>query len=514
MTEPAAEIKDAEGDDEEFVDHFVAVRMLPDGRLGFPLWIGAHVSVQLLSLALWVALFGLSLLFAAGIGALHLGALFQISDEDAEFAMEFAPVAWRALAAAIVLGLALVAALWAMLTVAARKLPSDFRFAGTPARRPPRRETARQTRREAAARARRSGWIGFFVGFALCTAVGAVIVAVVLPSAAPWEEGISLLEHLGRLLLTALFGFCAIAAGAGIFILGWLLLMTAGFLRAALASRLLPSRARVKVVVDATPAPPPRLPRRAEPGETPSPSLLAYLFADRILEPDGALGLAAPVPCTDRQVEAADLAAVLFAVAFWSLRERGAVRLELGRRRLLVGRRRLEVTRIRAESRVSLEGAVMDMPNTDPDALVDEDTSGKPGPLGNVRDVICAWFKTTCEDPEWKVVSMVLQEAAELGLASQDGEQERHRLHCDAVTAERAAFDAFAARWRRFEEGEAAICSALRRECASGIRWTRSYPEVSGLIRSTVTMALWLRGRSSRPWPQHSEDAEARALGV
>lgn len=505
MVGPTSEIKDADGDEEEFVDHFVALRMLPNGRLGLPLWMGAHLSVQLLNLALWILAFAIGILLTAGISALGVGVLFDIGKEEAEVATEAAPFAWKATATAIILGLACAAAIWATLAIAARNVPATFSFPHTAARRPRRREVARQTRRQAAARARRSGWIGFLTGLAVCIAVGSVIIALTLPSMVSWEGGISLLAHVGRLLFAAILGSAAVGTGMGVLILGWLLLMTAGLIRAASATRLLPGRARVKVVVDSVPQPWRPQPVRAKPGDTPSPSLLTYLYADRLPVSSSSLGVAAPVPCTNRQVKAIDLSATLFAVAFWSLREQDTLRLRLGRRRFPLGRRRLEVTRIRTERRLGLEGVAMDVPNIDPDAWVDEDTTGKPGALGSVRDVIGVWFKTARDDPEWKVVVTVLKEAAELGLVSREEEKDRYRLHCDAIAREKGAFDAFAERWRRFEQEEPAICSALRRECASAIRGARSLPEAGGPVSFIIAMGLWLQERSSWPWPQSAD---------
>jgi len=63
--------------------------------------------------------------------------------------------------------------------------------------------------------------------------------------------------------------------------------------------------------------------------ESPTPSLLLYLFADRVLGrgrmPFGRVAL----PCRDTKVRGRQLADNLLATAYWSLMEQGLVRLEL-----------------------------------------------------------------------------------------------------------------------------------------------------------------------------------------
>jgi hypothetical protein len=73
--------------------------------------------------------------------------------------------------------------------------------------------------------------------------------------------------------------------------------------------------------------------------QPPSPSLLVYLFADRIFQQGGRLTWKMRVPCKDDvTVAAKDLAAGLLAVSFLSLREQGIIRLEpFQKKKLFVG---------------------------------------------------------------------------------------------------------------------------------------------------------------------------------
>ena len=73
--------------------------------------------------------------------------------------------------------------------------------------------------------------------------------------------------------------------------------------------------------------------------QPPSPSMLVYLFADRIFQQGGRLTWKMRVPCKDDvTVAAKDLAAGLIAVSFLSLREQGFIRLEpFEKQKLFVG---------------------------------------------------------------------------------------------------------------------------------------------------------------------------------
>jgi hypothetical protein len=245
---------------------------------------------------------------------------------------------------------------------------------------------------------------------------------------------------------------------------------------------------------------------------TPTPSLLVYLFADRLLPSDTIVRLGAPVPCSTAQVKMTDLSRTLLAVTFWSLRERGLIELQLvRRRRLLLGSKwGIAVQRLDVEPAFGLERAFMTLPNIDPDAYVDQDTSGLPGPLGDVSEVLSSWFAGGHEDPEWKVVETVLGEAEQVGLLKRRGEHSKSTtvVSCAAISEQRPRYDAFENAWRDFQRSERTLHAQLLHACGRGIAGARSYPEGDTIDWKWV--AAWLfrsHARVTRPWPESERDA-------
>jgi hypothetical protein len=485
------------GDDEEFADHFVALRL--QGRWGTCKWVAAHALTLLVALAGFVAFVSLSLVIADLF--FSVGITGEYSEEDVAVTRESAPTALRLLLIALAVGIPAFAAAAGVLASAGRRLGRGFRLPPPVPRPIPARP--RLTRREAAARARRSGWGGGAAILLASLVPGCILIALEWPDLVPWAAGISLLARLGRAVLVVLLGLAALATLLAVACLLYLVLMIAGWIRSGMAGWLLPERARLRLPPGEATAPRLPPPSPAEPGAPASPSLLAYLFADRMVEADSPGRLGAPVPCAETEVAAAGLAATLLAVAFWDLRERGAVRLEPGRRRLPLLRRRIEVTRLREEMRPGLAGKAMRVPNADPEAFEGEDTSGKAGPLGDVPSVVGGILDPS-DDPEWAIVAVVLEEGRELGLfaAGGDGQGQPLRANCGAIAREEEAFRTFAAGWRRFEQDDRELARALRRECATSIRRLRTYPEAGGPFSLALQMAMRTSERADRPWPR------------
>lgn len=196
-----------------------------------------------------------------------------------------------------------------------------------------------------------------------------------------------------------------------------------------------------------------------------------------------------------------DLTAHVLAVAFWSLAKRRAIDVTLTHSARL-RRRRVQVVRLRRERSRSIEGAIMTVPNIDPDAFVDDDTAGLPGPLGDVPSVL-AQILQSGEDPEWGIIEMVLDDGEDCGLvvpAERPGK--RRGIDCRAVTEHRDSFDRLRTGWLASVSEAPRLHRQLLKDCRKAISNAREYPEADGPLRMIASLVFRISNRADRPWPR------------
>jgi hypothetical protein len=227
-----------------------------------------------------------------------------------------------------------------------------------------------------------------------------------------------------------------------------------------------------------------------------SASSLLYLFADRVLDPLTdkwrRLALGIPVPSGDAQVDMFALAQLLLASAFWSLRVRGLVDLELvaaspdsrdsvwRRLRRLRGRRTDEIMlHVVGEAPLAgLEEAVM--------------TRLRVGDTISVSAQIGRWLGMPCTDAVFRVIEAVSAEGASRGLREPaEGSNSTHArwLDCTAETCCEAAGERVAAlepdffetvaQWNVFAAGEPELCCGLLHTCFDAVRERQFVPSLN-----------------------------------
>ena len=194
-----------------------------------------------------------------------------------------------------------------------------------------------------------------------------------------------------------------------------------------------------------------------------------YLFADRIVARDTPWTVGTKVPCTATKVRHNALAETMFAVAFFTLRRDGSVRLAATHTKVVFRQRPdVIVDPLAAAQRSGLEGA----------ALASLTVAGE----DRVSEVIRRWFGKQVESPWHDVILVGVEEAAALGylapvgagrggagqkLVGRDGLLEPV---CQRITELAASFEDLAARWHRFERQEPELHGALCQACRRGIR--------------------------------------------
>ncbi len=491
--------------DDETRDHFAPLLRWRRRWLARPVWCLSH------ALAFVIGVAGSAAILA--LAGLVMGVAFRLgvpaittSEEDVELLKDSVPTALRVLLASSAVLFVARLALSQLLKRVAPHLPPG------PDAGPPGRPSLRETRRQFQARTRLESRRILLIGSILTLLAGSLAMAVLAPSTVPWEGGISLLARAARLLGLVALGLVTLIFVFGALLFVLVIVLLAGMVGETYASRFLPAyapAAEEAANAASLPLPPPK-------PQEPSPSLLVYLFADRLLRSDTALKLGAPVPCSDQEVRMTDLATTSLAAAFWNLGERDAFRLRATTRRrlLLFKRTRVEVERLRAERLPGLEGRLMEVPSEDPDAYVDEDTSGRPGPLGDVRAAVQSWLSGGREDPEWAIVAELVDEAEALGVVEtgeEDADGGESKIRCSEVTAAEAPFEVFEACWRQFGEDEPVLRSLLLRECGKAIAGSRVYPETEGPIRMTLAWLFRAHSRATRPWPRSVADETRQA---
>ena len=209
--------------------------------------------------------------------------------------------------------------------------------------------------------------------------------------------------------------------------------------------------------------------RRRRP--VPSVSTLLYLFANRLVPRDTALTMGVEVPCAGVKVQRRPLAEIMFAAAFFSLRQQSLVQLSVGTRKVwFVTTGAVTVTRVGEGERSGLEGVVL------------QHLTGGPG--DHVYDIIRRWLPTSVVDPWDRVIEHGVQEAAALGyLVKVDAHRGRvgafllgdTRLEgdCERIAALGRQYERFATHWQYFCRSERDLCRQLMKACAKAIESRR-----------------------------------------
>jgi hypothetical protein len=200
----------------------------------------------------------------------------------------------------------------------------------------------------------------------------------------------------------------------------------------------------------------------------PSVPLVAYLFATRLLPERHRTPHGTHIPCTHEWVPTQPLAVLLFASAFWSLRNRGLIAMEVdgnSSNGLIAHHQDVSVRRLASESRPGLEGAVMDH-------LEDE---------GTLCDVVCRWSGDGSTDPWHDTVHEEVAEALEWGylrevpnnggvIARFLWRESELEPNCGRIRSLEAEFGHFSTEWSRFRDREAPLHDRLNAECMRSLR--------------------------------------------
>lgn len=191
-----------------------------------------------------------------------------------------------------------------------------------------------------------------------------------------------------------------------------------------------------------------------------------YLFADKFAPKDKAMTAGIEVPCKDFKVQRKPLAGLVFAAAFFGLREQGLLGLEVVQKKILfVKTAQVVAKRLRDEARSGLEGAVM--------ALVDSQGD-------RVKSIVYKWFGRDTFDPWHRVVSASAEEAVERGfIKAVDTERgkvaglvlgkTRLEPDCSAISGLESAANDFVTKWQSFQSSEPDLYKELLEECSTGI---------------------------------------------
>ncbi len=196
-------------------------------------------------------------------------------------------------------------------------------------------------------------------------------------------------------------------------------------------------------------------------GTTISPFIAAFLAADQIAKPGGAMN-AIRAPVTDAKVNFSDVCAKMFAYAFLCLLDDGAVDITLTNRKALFGTKNQALIQKKRETTpvsgcASLLAAVRD---------------GK-----SVRDAVYACLGKSSPSPWKQVVQTAFKEASAAGLLVAAGDGIGTAFtglpKMRPVPEQQAEIAAIASgcaqRWKRFEDEHADLAQQLVTECYGGI---------------------------------------------
>ena len=198
----------------------------------------------------------------------------------------------------------------------------------------------------------------------------------------------------------------------------------------------------------------------------PSGSTLLYLFADKVAPKDKKLTAGIAVPCKDLKVQRKPLAGLLFAAAFYGLREQGLVSLEVVHKKVVfVKTKHVFARKLRDEVRSGLEGAVL---------------AGIGAEGEKAKTVVHRWFGSDSYDPWHFVILAAAEEAVELGVIKAV-EAERGKVarlvlgkthlepDCSAIAGLEAAANEFVGKWQNFQTSEPELYKELVDECSAAI---------------------------------------------
>jgi hypothetical protein len=222
----------------------------------------------------------------------------------------------------------------------------------------------------------------------------------------------------------------------------------------------------------------------------PSPSMLVYLFADRIFQQGERAKWKTMVPCKeDVTVAAKDLAAGLLTVSFWNLREQRLIRFEPSQKQtLFVGSspalRIVKVNHIEQNDfigRIALESLILTslsdhedddvsnllkqhllVPGAWPEVQLYEQLIGMPAKEALIFGYI---ENSRGEDPVEVRKPVTLGRVGSGPLRLAEGLEPR----CEKIAALEGRFDDFALRMQSFQTAEAEIYALLLDECAGAI---------------------------------------------
>lgn len=208
--------------------------------------------------------------------------------------------------------------------------------------------------------------------------------------------------------------------------------------------------------------------------------VLSFLFADRIVPADTMFSAGTVLPCSDAKVQSTALAATLFAVAIWDLRERGRLTVSVEERKRL-GFVKTNPVLLRPTAPVPAGGSTDTPPDVATATLQDEILAEVSDPDGiRVKDLVWRWFREDAPSPNAVVINRVKADAVHEGfyeeIDSGHGKVGRFflgatELHprCDVVESHRAEAEALFARWQTFLQTEVDLAARLVKECEKGI---------------------------------------------
>lgn len=195
-------------------------------------------------------------------------------------------------------------------------------------------------------------------------------------------------------------------------------------------------------------------------------ALLVYLLADTVAPAHGIVPMSnADVPGREAKTNRQDIAKHLFAVAFWSLREQGAIDLALTEGKVLF----IKTTHVQATLKqqvpaAGLEGSIL--------ALL-----GKK-PSQSVSEIIRAWYRRDVLDPWGDATAFIQSEGVQQGyfLDAHRGVvgaltgKPRVLPNLETITPKLPEAEALVGKWQAFQSAEPDLATRLLKECASAIQ--------------------------------------------
>lgn len=198
-----------------------------------------------------------------------------------------------------------------------------------------------------------------------------------------------------------------------------------------------------------------------------SPMVAAYLAADRIANPGGALN-SIHAPCVDAKVNMADLCAKIFAVTFLRFRDDGLIKIELIEKKVLFVRTQHIVLHKQSETSGFQGGAA--------------GLFGSIGEGGSAGDAVRRWYGADYARPYLFILQTAREEALGAGFVTAEATQGLGEKVGAMLTGARVApepgkaaeiaaiVDSLAERWQRFIAEEPQLESALVKECNGAIK--------------------------------------------